>query len=321
MEKWAGSSLGSHVHFLMVCVDPDPERTAESFIATYGLKNTIVGYCQSRQDFPTFPAQLGCQGLVVFDSAGAIAVPCSPALNRVGVSAFKKVDAVIVTLAEDAGVDEDDLEPDSARPRVYGSAQELQEDLYNAAVAEQNRVRAATCAAASGKRPAEEACNVAPEERYKAAEAEARQGTGHQQQQQRRRKLGQVPSVGHAEMDLEHSRCALAFDRLQRERSTSALGDLIELLAAHFKHEEELMVASGFGAQAPAGLSPVVSHKTDHERILQAATEHFEEALDAAMESEDAVGPFVKEDCAAKISLLFETHAKEFDARYEGHLS
>ncbi|GMI36241.1 hypothetical protein TeGR_g6409 [Tetraparma gracilis] len=312
MERWAGSALGSSVHFLMVCVDPDPERTCSTFIKTYGLEKTIVGFCKDRSHFPSFPAQLGCQGLVIFDASGRIALGCSPALNRVGVSAFKKVDALAVTLAEDAGMDEDDLEPDmSGRGRLYESAQELQEELYEATVAEQNRARAARTKRAAPA-PSESVCKVAPADRYKAQEAKA---------QQPEKRLGAVPSVGHKEMDHEHEECAEAFERLRKERSTNALRDLIKLLADHFKHEEDLMEASSFGAGSPAGLSPVISHKTDHVRILEVANKYLEAALDAAMESQDGVGPFVGEDCARSIAGLFETHATEFDSRYEGHLA
>jgi len=278
------------------------------FKETYGLEKTKVGFCVGRQDYPPFSAQLGCQGLVIFDGEGRIAVGCSPALNRVGVVAFKKVDATVLTLAEDCGMDESDLVDGEAR--VYATSQELQGDVFDSNMrAEERRRNAAKRPAPQEKNPL---CAVPPEKRCPPVRDDA---------SDEKKRLGEVPSVGHDEMDHEHAACADAFERLERERTVEALRDLISLLTHHFEHEEALMQSSGFGAGAPAGLSPLESHKTDHARILDLAEAQLSLARELAKKAGGGSGPFVPASCAKSIADLFEVHATEFDSRYEGILS
>ena len=286
-----------------------------------------MGYCGSRRDFPPFSAQLGCQGLVIFDHESCISVGCSPSLNRVGLKAFRTVDAVVVTLAEDAGMDECDLV--AGESRVYESAQDLQEELYESSMR------------ASERRAQERACAVPPEKRY-----EANVGAGNNsktnpsssdssakacpncppcppdkceaKEARREKPLGVVPSVGHDEMDEEHAACAQAFERLRVERTVESLRDLISLLQYHFEHEEALMQESGFGAGAPAGLSPLESHKTDHKRILEFAESELQQARRKSKGGSAGQKLVVSETCAQSIANLFEVHATQFDSRYEG---
>ena len=113
MERWAGSKLGEQVrvpsnerpherlslnytneiynkqsHFLMVCVDELPERTARQFVSEYNLQHVQIGYCGSQREYPPFPGQLGCGGLVIFDRDGRIAVAKTSSFNEIGVKAW-----------------------------------------------------------------------------------------------------------------------------------------------------------------------------------------------------------------------------------------
>ena len=102
------------------------------------------------------------------------------------------------------------------------------------------------------------------------------------------------------------------------QRTVESLRDLISLLTHHFEHEEVLMQESGFGAGAPAGLSPLESHKTDHARILDLAEVQLSLAREAAKKAGGGSPPFVPAGCAKTIADLFEVHATQFDSLYEG---
>ena len=68
-------------------------------------------------------------------------------------------------------------------------------------------------------------------------------------------------------MDDEHEECANSFNRLLEHPSAEALQELVDILKAHFEHEEELMEKF----MGKDKFSSLHSHKRDHERILSIA--------------------------------------------------
>lgn len=75
------------------------------------------------------------------------------------------------------------------------------------------------------------------------------------------------PSTGVAAMDHEHDECTNAINALLKNPTTDALSKVVEILKEHFKHEEKLMESHGFDGSNDT-FSPLVSHRKDHERIL-----------------------------------------------------
>mmetsp|Transcript_12719 Transcript_12719/g.25919 ORF Transcript_12719/g.25919 Transcript_12719/m.25919 type:complete len:282 (+) Transcript_12719:234-1079(+) len=279
MERWAGSKLGEKAHFLCVCVDPSAERVAKKFVKELNLQHCIVGYCASQEEFPTFPAQLGCGGLVIFDADGRIAMGKTQSLNEIGLPAFWNADHAIVALC-----DEDDEEDDAedAQRRVYRDMNQLRYDVMN-----------------GGARPCQvpRDPNAGKEERQKKEEAA--------------KSLGSVPSVGHDEMDHEHEECTKLIQKIEKEKSIRAFEDLLTELVEHFAHEENLLKEKGFGSNAPSALSPLITHTQDHKRIIMVVGQMLERAKQRG----------VWDSCAHELANIFETHATQFDARYEEYLA
>ena len=75
--RWSKSRYGrSDVLFVTVCVDIRPKPVAREFQRTYFDKagsSIINAFIEERNDYPNFPTQLGCQGLLVLDCEGNIA--------------------------------------------------------------------------------------------------------------------------------------------------------------------------------------------------------------------------------------------------------
>lgn len=88
----------------------------------------VTRFALSQEEFPTFPAQLGCGGLVIFDADGRIAMGKTQSLNEIGLPAFWNADHAIVALC-----DEDDEEDDAedAQRRVYRDMNQLRYDVMN----------------------------------------------------------------------------------------------------------------------------------------------------------------------------------------------
>lgn len=77
------------------------------------------------------------------------------------------------------------------------------------------------------------------------------------------------PSTGVAVMDHEHADCTKALNSLLQNPSMQSLTTALKVLEDHFRHEEELLLANGFGGSTASSFSPLTSHRQDHERILQ----------------------------------------------------
>eukprot|EP00931_Biecheleriopsis_adriatica_P044341 TRINITY_DN25363_c0_g1_i2.p1 TRINITY_DN25363_c0_g1~~TRINITY_DN25363_c0_g1_i2.p1 ORF type:complete len:360 (+),score=82.38 TRINITY_DN25363_c0_g1_i2:164-1243(+) len=76
MVAWAAEARFGKAAFLCICVAPEsPLARAKEFREHYFAKapeSLVNGYIDSEEDFPNFPAQLGCQGFIVFDSTHEI---------------------------------------------------------------------------------------------------------------------------------------------------------------------------------------------------------------------------------------------------------
>lgn len=77
MVLWATSGRFPNAAFLCVCVDPDAWGTAREFSKLYfatAPRALFNGYIDNQLDFPTFQAQLGCQGFIIFDASHRLVV-------------------------------------------------------------------------------------------------------------------------------------------------------------------------------------------------------------------------------------------------------
>ena len=291
MERWAGSTLGTLVNFLCVSVDSSAERTAQKFVRELNLSHSIVGYCGSRLEFPKFPAQLGCGGLVIFDETSRIVVPATQSLNQVGLPAFWSADRILEAMVREDDEDDEEDKVDRER-RLYRDMGELRYDLVNGG--------ARPCQIPGGPEPGRKNQN-------KKADAPASKPPPKGVES------GSVPSVGHALMDSEHDSCLSLIRSVSMERTLPSLLAVLSEFSEHFSHEEDLLSSSGYGSDSPKGLSPLDTHKQDHERIIR----ELEGMVERARERGGKAG----EDDGRIIMDLFESHATEFDARYTEYLA
>lgn len=304
----------------MVCVDQDPYGTSIRFMIEFGLNGVKMGFCAERRDFPSFPAQLGCQGLIVFDANGKITVGCSPSLNQIGPRAFKSVDAVLATMVEDA---DEDWENNDEMTRVYKDINELRNDvrLLQAGASDRasklKRIRpkggpkdGVTSSTTSSSNSSSSSTCLPPEERYQNRVKE--QIESGPLPTDKTTSLSLVPSVGHTVMDEEHEACSSSLTRLESQQTVEALEAVIKILSDHFDHEVEMLRLTGFGLGSAIGLSPLDSHIADHENIIKYAQSELQKAL--------AKGGKLSDECSKTLINHFVRHANDFDSRYEDFL-
>ena len=89
--------------FVTVCVDSQkPEPVAREFqnlyFGTPGSSSIINAYIEERDDYPKFPTQLGCQGLLLLDCEGRIATMRSPAFLDFREKVFEGVEHLLEPL-------------------------------------------------------------------------------------------------------------------------------------------------------------------------------------------------------------------------------
>jgi hypothetical protein len=101
MRKWSVApphDVGN-ARFVCICVDRSAQRTAKEFQKLYfdggKVLNTLI---DCNEDFPTFQAQLGCQGLIVLDANGVFATSKSPPFLQFRGQAFEYVEKLLQTL-------------------------------------------------------------------------------------------------------------------------------------------------------------------------------------------------------------------------------
>lgn len=122
-----------------------------------------------------------------------------------------------------------------------------------------------------------------------------------------------VPSVGNPIMDDEHTDCINAVNQLAASQAVCDLKRVLCVFDEHFRHEEELMTAKGFGGDLTDSFSAKASHQRDHSNILQKIQKIYDRTnIDPEKE--------VSVEDVQNIAGLFERHARNFDALYEGHL-
>ena len=104
MRKWSVApphDVGN-ARFVCICVDRSAPRTAKEFQKLYfdggKVLNTLI---DCREDFPTFQAQLGCQGLIVLDANGIFATSKSPPFLQFRGQAFEYVEKLLQRLANE----------------------------------------------------------------------------------------------------------------------------------------------------------------------------------------------------------------------------
>ena len=104
MRKWSVApphDVGN-ARFVCICVDRSAQRTAKEFQKLYfdggKVLNTLI---DCREDFPTFQAQLGCQGLIVLDANGIFATSKSPPFLQFRGQAFEYVEKLLRQLAKE----------------------------------------------------------------------------------------------------------------------------------------------------------------------------------------------------------------------------
>ena len=99
MQAWRRAFRETEACFVCVCVDGRAEATAREFQRLYFDRDMINAFIDSREDFPRFPTQLGCQGLVVVDAEGRFATQRSPAFLDHRNAAFGVVENTLRALA------------------------------------------------------------------------------------------------------------------------------------------------------------------------------------------------------------------------------
>lgn len=128
-----------------------------------------------------------------------------------------------------------------------------------------------------------------------------------------------VDAVGHAGIDAEHERCAVALRLLQDTLTISSLRSVRSELVSHFNHEEDLLREAGIGgdqASDASGLSAYGNHIKDHARIVGIADAALAK-LDAAC---DRFEGSVPKAAVSELAKAFVEHATLYDALYAGIL-
>ena len=133
-----------------------------------------------------------------------------------------------------------------------------------------------------------------------------------------------VPSVECDPMDKEHEECVEALNALANHGSVANVRKLIQVVEAHFDHEEALLdeqfyrnegkgedASFSFAEKAKANARS--THYSDHARILQMLNAEVLAATKAGM---DTVAPEV----CQRFMDAFETHATTYDIHYAGHV-
>ena len=116
----------------------------------------------------------------------------------------------------------------------------------------------------------------------------------------------EVPETLDAEpVDREHRACARRLNALARRRDASALARAIAALAAHFAHEERLLLAGAGGGRAAA------AHAADHAAILALARAEQRRCRNSASGPERAV----RQEFLAGLADRFAFHTREYDVR------
>ena len=288
---------------MCVCVDGRPEATAREFQRLYFDRDMVNAFIDSRDDFPRFQTQLGCQGLVVVDAEGCFATRRSPAFLDHRNAAFEVVENALHALAMRArATDGAEFQTDSRTTRD-GAARGADD-----------------CTDDEKKRIARFATNACGET---AEDLDDETGFA----------FAKLPTVDHPDMDSEHA----DIERLMRlaldTRAARDIRNLTEVFREHAAAEEALLrdaedAASSIDTQStPHSFRASSSHAADHERVIAelhavvssvgAETHVATRSRGVTVFSEKKVDRGILERaCRAIVE-----HAVTYDAAYEGKIA
>lgn len=244
---WRGAYAPQDVTLIAICVEHGrPERVAREFQQQiFGDGGVINGFIDDPEDFPDFPIQLGCQGLVVLNGAGEFVTTRSPAYLDLRGGAFRAVERML-------------------EPLIPARAVSSTEAYVAVSVANCPKTSPPPCSQTEAY-----VAEVHLAERTCADCASARDGA-----------YLDIPSVGHASMDEEHEEINDAMHKLLMNLSISDVHALVALFAKHAEHEETLMRRSGYGIYGGKGTlsGKFESHAADHAAIVVLGTSLIDES-------------------------------------------
>ena len=296
MQRWRGAYDDGVARFVCICVDGRPEETAREFQQLYFDDTMTNAFIDDPADFPTFQAQLGCQGFVVLDARGRFATQRTIAFLDYRGAAFEAVERMLEPLIAAAKA--------SSRPPDSGSV--------SSGVAPSRT--AATTTAPAHAVFSENACSDAPVD----IDAAPEEGEDDDDDDAYR-----LESVGHDAMDADHARLERLMRAALASRTKADVVSLRDDFAAHAAREETLMRAAeeekekssngggGGGGGGGAAFSAAASHALDHERIWKLATA-----------TSNAVGRegLVPETAVRRVCRAIVEHAVTYDSVYAGTL-
>lgn len=238
MEEWAANSkYGRDVQFLCVCIEAPPTNApavSKMFRQMFGFRMVVNGYIPSKCYFPVGYGQLGCSGFIVVDRDGNFISRKTKRYLDYGEEAFRDVERLL----------------DEELARVRGDTNTTGSTTDHVGV----------------KDASTETTNPDPSPGEKKKIEEVNESTNTTAT------IDAPPSVGVAVMDNEHEECTNAINALLQDPTTDNLRKALQVLQYHFLHEESLLKEYVFqDRDTTSSLSPFVSHRNDHERILAIA--------------------------------------------------
>ena len=250
------------VNFVSICVDNQPKRVAREFQSLYFDGASIVNtFIKDREDFPNFPTQLGCQGLIVLEDNGKFATIRSSAFLDYREDAFEFVERMLEPLIAMGA---------TARREVSSSGESSPLEKDSSAL---------VISATRATKPivfVENACSDVPValdgERYCITDL-------------------RLPSVCHQCMDYEHLVIEKLMHTAIQNRDPSDVHALMTEFIEHTAHEEDLIRSSGFGScGGNRNFSAVDSHALDHKAIARLGKSTIETVDSAGKVTKAAVG-------------------------------
>lgn len=227
--------------FVTVCVDSQkPEPVAREFQNLYfgspGGSSTIINaFIEERDDYPKFPTQLGCQGLLLLDCEGRIATMRSPAFLDFREKAFEDVEHLLEALI------------------ATGKAQQVATSSSESLVSSEHvnlEGRLTSVASFPLNACSEEAVTL--DEEWSDPDF-------------------QLPLIQHESIDQEHLVLEDLMRTAVRTQETRDVQALQIFFMQHSEHEEAIMRRSGFAAERERNFSAIESHTRDHKNIVNFA--------------------------------------------------
>ncbi len=264
---------------MAVCVEGGgrAERVGREFQRSYFDGTSVVnGFVDDDDDFPRFPCQLGCQGLVVVDARGRFATLRSPAYLEHREAAYDAVERMLEPLiaaaetrrraAKAPRLDVDvDMDPPGTPERnlAPGEASSASDASASASATDATR--------ASPSSP--DATSTAPPRQVARFSKHACKGDAHalDDDDDDATASFEIPAVGVDVVDDEHDELHALLKTALATRSPRDVLSLGSAFATHATHEEALMRASGF-ADGEGAFSAAASHAKDHDRLVASAT-------------------------------------------------